>query len=77
MKALLVDDERLARSELRRLLRAHPEIEIVGEAANATQAEERIAALHPDLIFLDVQMPGRTGFELLADLADAPRVIFT
>lgn len=77
MKALLIDDERLARSELRRLLRAHPEIEIVGEAANATQAEEKIAALHPDLIFLDVQMPGRTGFELLAELADAPRVIFT
>ncbi|HEY5037325.1 MAG TPA: response regulator [Chthoniobacterales bacterium] len=77
MKALLIDDERLARSELRRLLRAHPEIEIIGEAANATQAEEKIAALRPDLIFLDVQMPGRTGFELLAELADAPRVIFT
>lgn len=77
MKALLIDDERLARSELRRLLCAHPEIEIVGEAANAAQAEEKIAALHPDLIFLDVQMPGRTGFELLAELADAPRVIFT
>ncbi len=77
MKALLVDDERLARAELRRLLRAHPEIEIVGEAANANQAEEKIKALRPDLVFLDVQMPGRTGFELLADLPDAPRVIFT
>lgn len=77
MKALLIDDERLARSELRRLLRAHPEIEIVGEAANATQAEEKIRATKPDLIFLDVQMPGRTGFELLANLTDAPRVIFT
>ena len=77
MKALLVDDERLARSELRRLLRAHPEIEIIGEAANAVQAVEKIVALNPDLIFLDVQMPGRTGFELLAELADAPHVIFT
>ncbi len=77
MKALLIDDERLARAELRRLLRAHPEIEIVGEAANAAQAEGKISALRPDLIFLDVQMPGRTGFELLADLPDAPRVIFT
>ena len=77
MKALLIDDERLARSELRRLLRAHPEIEIAGEAANASQAEEKIAALKPDLIFLDIQMPGRNGFELLAGLADAPRVIFT
>jgi two-component system LytT family response regulator len=77
MKALLIDDERLARSELRRLLRAHSEIEIVGEAANATQAEEKINALRPDLIFLDVQMPERTGFELLAALADPPRIIFT
>ena len=77
MKALLIDDERLARAELRRLLKAHPEIEIVGEAAHAAQAEEKIAALKPDLIFLDVQMPGRTGFELLADLADPPQVIFT
>lgn len=77
MKALLIDDERLARAELRRLLQAHPEIEIAGEAANADQAEEKIRALKPDLIFLDVKMPGRTGFELLADLADTPRVIFT
>lgn len=77
MKALLVDDERLARSELRRLLRAHPEIEIIGEAADAAQAKEKIRTLHPDLIFLDVQMPGRTGFELLAELAKPPHVIFT
>jgi two-component system, LytTR family, response regulator len=77
MKALLIDDERLARAELRRLLGAHPEIEIVGEAPNAAQAEEKISALRPDLIFLDVQMPGRTGFELLADLPKAPRIIFT
>ncbi len=77
MKALLIDDERLARSELRRLLRAHPEIEIIGEAADAVEAEKAIYALHPDLIFLDVQMPGRTGFKLLAELREPPRVIFT
>ncbi len=77
MKALLIDDERLARAELRRLLQAHPEIEIVGEAAHAAQAEEKIRILRPDLIFLDVQMPGRTGFELLAELSDSPRIIFT
>jgi two-component system, LytTR family, response regulator len=77
MKALLIDDERLARSELRRLLRAHLEIEIIGEAADAVEAEKAIHALHPDLIFLDVQMPGRTGFELLAELHEPPRVIFT
>jgi two-component system, LytTR family, response regulator len=77
MKALLVDDERLARIELRRLLAVHPEIEIIGEAANGAQAREKISALHPDLVFLDIQMPGQTGFEMLAGLSEQPRVIFT
>ena len=77
MKTLLIDDERLARAELRRLLVAHPEIEIVGEAANADQAEARIAEARPDLVFLDIQMPGRNGFELLASLRQQPRVIFS
>jgi len=76
MKALIVDDERLARVELRRLLHAHPEIEIVGEAKNAVEAEQRIEELRPDLIFLDVQMPSRNGFELLQDMRNPPRVIF-
>lgn len=78
MKALLIDDERLARSELRRLLAVFPEIEIVGEAANAKQAREQLAALKPELLFLDVQMPGETGMEFLESLEPpAPRVIFT
>lgn len=78
MKALLIDDERLARNELRRLLAAFPEITIVGEAANAKQAREQLAALAPDLIFLDVQMPGETGMELLESLEPpVPHVIFT
>jgi two-component system LytT family response regulator len=78
MKALLIDDERLARAELRRLLAAHPELEVVGEAANAKQAREQIATLHPDLLFLDVQMPGESGMELLEALEPpAPEVIFT
>lgn len=78
MKALLIDDERLARNELRRLLAAFPEIEIVGEAANAKVAREQIAALQPDLVFLDVQMPGETGMELLESLeAPVPHVVFT
>src|SRR3954467_4300761 len=78
MKALLIDDERIARNELRRLLAAFPEITIVGEAANAKQAREQLAALSPDLIFLDVQMPGETGLELLESLEPPlPHVIFT
>ncbi|MBW7896997.1 MAG: response regulator transcription factor [Opitutaceae bacterium] len=78
MKALLIDDERLARNELRRLLQACADVEIVGEAANAKQAREQIAALSPDLLLLDVQMPGETGMELLESLEPpAPQVIFT
>jgi two-component system LytT family response regulator len=78
VKALLVDDERLARNELRRLLVAFPEIKIAGEAANAKQAREQLAALNPELLFLDVQMPGETGMELLESLEPpVPQVIFT
>jgi two-component system LytT family response regulator len=74
---LLIDDERLARAELRRLLAAHPEVQIVGEAANAADGVAQINALKPDLIFLDVQMPGGSGFDMLAALDEAPQVIFT
>jgi len=78
MKALLVDDERLARNELRRLLAAHPGVAIVGEAADADEARERVAGLRPDLLFLDVQMPGDDGFALLESLEPPlPQVIFT
>lgn len=77
MKALIVDDERLARKELIRLLEEHPSVEVVGEAANADEAEKMIDELNPDLLFLDIQMPGRTGFELLQSLESAPVVIFT
>ena len=75
MKTLLIDDERLARNELRRLLVAFPHIEIVGEARTAQQARELIGSVRPDLVFLDVQMPGETGLELLESLEPpAPRV---
>jgi two-component system LytT family response regulator len=77
MRALIVDDERLARGELRRLLAVHPGLEIVGEAANPLEARAAIEALAPDLVFLDVQMPGGSGFDLLASLDAAPSVIFT
>jgi len=77
MRVILIDDERLARAELRRLLATHPEVEIVGEAVNAADGVQQIAALKPDLIFLDVQMPGGSGFDMLAALEEAPEVIFT
>jgi two-component system LytT family response regulator len=77
MRALIVDDERLARAEVRRLLAAHPEIEIVGEAQNGEEALAAISQLAPDLVFLDIQMPGMSGFELLERLEDMPQVIFT
>ena len=77
MKVLLVDDEPLARRELRRLLAAFPHVDIVGEAANVDEAERKIAELAPDLLLLDIQMPGATGFDLLARLERAPQVIFT
>lgn len=77
MRALIIDDERLARSELRRLLSRHPEVEIVGEAQNATEARTVIEDVEPDLLFLDVQMPGETGFDLLASLESVPLVVFT
>ena len=77
MKALIVDDERLARLELRRLLAEHPELEIVGEARSGEEALAMIPQLAPDLVFLDIQMPGMTGFDLLERLEDLPQVIFT
>ncbi|GAB2778541.1 two-component system LytT family response regulator [Hymenobacter luteus] len=77
MNALLVDDSRLARTELRHLLQAFPEVTVVGEARHAEEAREKLRELQPDLLFLDIHMPGETGFELLASLDVAPRVIFT
>ena len=77
MRALIVDDERLARKELLSLLAEYKEIEIVGEAVNVDDAIEKINQLQPDLLFLDIQMPGKTGFDLLEELEKAPNVIFT
>jgi len=77
MRVIIVDDERIARQELRRLLTAHPEVEIAGEAANGEEALSLIRELEPDLLFLDIQMPGMTGFDLLDRLREVPEVIFT
>jgi two-component system, LytTR family, response regulator len=76
-KALIIDDERLARNELKKLLQEFPEVEVIGEASNADEGIEKIEALAPDLIFLDIQMPGKTGFDMLVELEKAPHVIFT
>ena len=77
IKAIIIDDERLARNELKKLLEQHPEIEIIDEASNVDEGVEKIGLSHPELIFLDIQMPGKTGFDLLAELERAPKVIFT
>ncbi|MBY0503399.1 MAG: response regulator transcription factor [Bryobacteraceae bacterium] len=78
MTALIIDDEWLARRELRRLLQPHPEIQVVGEAVDGEQALKQIGEHSPDLLFLDIQMPGLSGFDLLEQLgADVPQVIFT
>jgi two-component system LytT family response regulator len=77
MKAMIVDDEPLARRELRRLLAEFPWVEIVAEAGNVGEAATAIEAHAPELLFLDIQMPGGTGFDLLSRLEHVPRVIFT
>jgi len=77
MKALIIDDERLARKELSNLLSNYHEIDIIGEAVNVDDAFQKIKALDPDLLFLDIQMPGKTGFDLLEMLDSVPKVIFT
>ena len=77
IRTLLVEDEALARQELRYLLEsAHPDIEIVGEAADPAAARTALARLRPDLLLLDISLPGATGFELLESLDEVPPVIF-
>ena len=76
LKVILIDDERLARNELKRLLQEFPDIEVIGEATNADEGIEKIETLSPDVIFLDIQMPGKNGFEMLTELEKSPHVIF-
>ncbi|MEO8762944.1 MAG: response regulator [Ginsengibacter sp.] len=75
-KAIIIDDERLARNELKKLLQEFPEVEVIGEAANANEGIEKIESLNPDLVFLDIQMPGKSGFDMLTQIERAPHVIF-
>lgn len=76
MKAIIIDDERLARKELTSLLKGYSDIEIIAECDNAELALEKIDELKPDVLFLDIQMPGKNGFELLEELYAAPLVVF-
>lgn len=77
IQTLLVDDEKLAREGLKGLLKEFPEIQIIAEASNADEALEIIEKQRPQLVFLDVQMPEKTGFDMLEDLIETPAIIFT
>lgn len=76
MRTIIVDDERLAREELKQLLKDYHEIEIVDFASNPEEAIQKINEKKPELIFLDIQMPGMTGFEMLKHLNEIPKVVF-
>lgn len=77
IKSIIIDDERLARTELKKLLQEFSDVQVIDEATNVNEGIEKIETLHPDLIFLDIQMPGKTGFDLLAELEKTPHVVFT
>jgi len=78
IRALIVDDEPLARDRIREMLKEHPEIEVIGEARNGREAIDSIVNHHPDLVFLDVQMPDLDGFDVLQnlDVEKLPLIIF-
>ena len=76
LRTLIIDDERLAREELKSLLKQYDEIDIIGEAKNGEEGILLIKDVKPDLIFLDISMPGMTGFEMLKHLEEIPKVIF-
>ena len=77
IKAVIVEDSRLARNELKELLKSHSDIEILGEAENVDKGVELIQHTHPDILFLDINMPEKDGFELLELLDEVPITIFT
>ena len=76
LRTLIVDDEKLARERLRGFLRAIDDVEVIGEAVNGPQAVQLIEELRPDLVFLDIQMPGMDGFGVLRALSHKPAVVF-
>jgi two-component system LytT family response regulator len=77
IKVIIVEDSRLARNELKELIKQHPELEVIAEAENVDKAYELITQLHPHLLFLDINMPEKDGFALLEMLEDVPVVVFT
>ena len=76
MRTIIVDDERLAREELKALLAEYPGVELIGEYKNTIEAKVAIENDAPDLVFMDIQMPGETGLELLEKLKNPPRTVF-
>lgn len=76
MKVVVIDDERLARADLIKMLEKDPSIQVLGEASNADEGIDLIEKTNPDLVFLDIQMPGKTGFDMLEEMSEAPEVIF-
>jgi two-component system LytT family response regulator len=76
-KTVIIDDERLAREEVKRALKSYPEFKVIGEASHVDEAKTLIEALNPDIIFLDIHMPGKSGFDLLEELSTVPEVVFT
>jgi two-component system LytT family response regulator len=76
MKAIIIDDERLARQELKNLLSAHKEVEVIAECADYAEAKVKINELKPDIVFCDIQMPGKSGLELAEEISGAIEVVF-
>lgn len=76
IRILIVDDEEPARIQLRRLLESDDGVQIVGEAINGIEALEQIPELHPDVVFLDIEMPGLNGFEVAGNLVNPPLIVF-
>ncbi len=74
---IIIDDERLAREEVKRCLANFPEFNIVGEADNAADGKQLIEAKNPQVVFLDIQMPEKSGFDLLDELTTVPEIVFT
>lgn len=77
MRAIIIDDEPLARNLIKEYLQIFPEIEVIAECGDGFEAAKKIHSEHPDLIFLDVQMPKISGFEMLEILEEIPKIIFT